>query len=1343
MSRSKRESKLSEGKEPQENSAAASGSTESHATHHGDSSGNTAFADSWFLSRLTFSWVQRVVQLGRRKKLVESKLELGAEENAELCYEQFLSKWTLELAESAKNPKRKPSLLRALWKAFWHRFVLAAICKLLWGVFLLLAAFFFVNSLVSLVQRRDSEKAAGRVLDTMWHGWFYAGFFGLDCILIATMLQQMSSQCSRVGIRIRAAMISAVYNKAVRIEGIEAHVGDVIGLVSGDAYRLYEGCTYFHYLWSGPLEALAIIILLIVLTGYSALIGLGLLLLLVPFQFWLARMMTVLRRKGIAATENRVSVMHEILLAIKMVKFYAWEESFAGKVAEIRDQELKYMKKSACIKSVNLMTVFVIPPLLALSIFSIYVFFVSPSGTLLASVAFTTLSLFNTLRFPLVVLPRAVRTVADAWAASDRLEEFLLRPEMEETVRGKKASIQFKKADIGYLACGAVLKNISLKVPQGSLWAVVGPVGGGKTTLVSALLGEARILSGSLKTGGSVAYVPQNPWVQHGTVRDNILFGLPFDEERYENAVFSCALKPDLAMLPKGDQTEIGERGINVSGGQKQRIALARAVYSGADMFILDTPLSAVDQHTCSHIFNHAIKGAMKGKTVVLVTHQIELLDRCDFMSVIKKGEMRYFGTYDAQVIKREFPGWESHTVQQQQEEGPQKKRDEKTERAVVPDTSEQEAKLKGKARRNAWMVWFKNAGYFASFMALFIAIITQATRIVSDWFIRYWVADGLRPVAEQLGSRTLIPIYAGLVAAFLIFLLTRGLWFYNYALKSSTLLHNKLFSKIVSAPISFFTITPLGPLLNSFSKDQDSVDSGLPDSVHLTMIYALITLTTVVLVCVEIPYYIIVASLLIFGFALMQWYATPAVKTVKSFVQKTNAPIFSHVSETLHGISIVRAFGATPRFLKDNLKIIDRNHRAQFNADHVNLWISFWLDLLAAFLMLATVLFVVGIDSIGAAGGGLAISNSIQTFVFFSMVVRGFSDFNSEVNSVQRIDNYIRKTQTERTDVQIDKLPENWPPAGKIEYKDVVLSYFPGYPPVLNGVNLSIRAGEKIGIVGRTGSGKSTLMMALFRLVELERGSVVIDGTDIGHVGLREFRSRIAIIPQEPVMFKGTIRSNLDPFNQYSDETLWNALDLSGLKKDVESTEGKLEGKVDEGGSNYSLGQKQLFCLARAVLKDSKILVLDEATAAMDLETDGFIQKTIRKVFADRTVLTIAHRLDTIIDSDRILVMNRGRVQEFDTVYNLLSNKNSEFYQLVCEARLDVKKLREMSKDQNDRISLMGEKKKSKKTEKAEKPEKKKPKKSSKVVEVPAEESSESSPSEEPPKKKKSSRKA
>lgn len=717
-----------------------------------------------------------------------------------------------------------------------------------------------------------------------------------------------------------------------------------------------------------------------------------------------------------------------------------------------------------------------------------------------------------------------MRTVADAWAASDRLEEFLLRPEMEEMKRGKKAVIKFKKADIGYLSCGPVLKDITLNIPVGSLWGVVGPVGGGKTTLVSALLGEARILSGSLKTGGSVAYVPQNPWVQHGTVRDNILFGLPYDKKKYENAVFSCALKPDLAMLPKGDLTEIGERGINVSGGQKQRIALARAVYSNADMFILDTPLSAVDQHTCSHIFTYAIKGAMAGKTVVLVTHQIELLDRCDVMSVIKKGQMRYFGKFDAAVIKKEFPGWESHTVSQQQEEGPVKRKEEKFEAALVPDTSDAEERLKGKTKRNAWKVWWKNGGYFASFMALFIAVFTQVIRIVSDWFIRFWVADGLKPAAERIGTTTLIPIYAGLVGAFLIFLLIRGLWFYKYALKSATLLHNKLFSKIVSAPISFFTITPLGPLLNSFSKDQDSVDSGLPDSVHITMVYAMITLTTVVLVCIEIPYYIIVACLLIIAFLAMQWYATPAIRTVKGFIQNTNAPIFSHVSETLHGISIVRSFGATPRFLRDNLKIVDRNHRAQFNADHVNLWISFWLDLVAAMLMLATVLFVVGIDSIGAAGGGLAISNSIQTFVFFSMVVRGFSDFNSEVNAVQRIDNYVRKTQTEKTDV-IEQLPKVWPPAGKIQYNDVVLSYFPGYPPVLNGVSLTIRSGEKIGICGRTGSGKSTLMMALFRLVELERGSVTIDGVDIGKVGLREFRSRLAIIPQEPVMFRGTIR--------------------------------------------------------------------------------------------------------------------------------------------------------------------------------------------------------------------------
>jgi len=544
-----------------------------------------------------------------------------------------------------------------------------------------------------------------------------------------------------------------------------------------------------------------------------------------------------------------------------------------------------------------------------------------------------------------------------------------------------------------------------------------------------------------------------------------------------------------------------------------------------------------------------------------------------------------------------------------------------------------------------------------------------QASRIISDKWISWWSSGKFGvPQMEDLW------IYSILISIFIVAVVFRGLVYYFMVLNMTSRLHNRMFKKVLRAPMFFFNETPVGKILNCFSKDQDCADEGLADTIHVTLIYLMILLTSVIIVCTVLPYYTVVLALLISSFFIMYFLYSSTAQYLKDLSGSTNASLFSHLNESLTGLAVIRAFEKEKAFENRTIERIDANHKAVFNGEMLQLWLSFRLDFVSSILVFITAIFaVVERTSISPSAFGLAISNSFQQLVFFTWVVRGFAEINSQISCIERINLYARKTPVEAAaHIKETEPPLEWPVHGSVEITDLVLRYSPKLEPVLKGISVKIMGGEKIGVVGRTGSGKTTLLMSIFRLTEPDSGKIVIDGLDICKMGLTDLRKRIAIIPQEPVLFKGTIRSNLDPFNQYSDKELWNAIDCANLKEDIEAMPMKLETPVLENGSNYSLGQKQLFCLARAVLNQSKLLVFDEATAAMDLETDSKIQATIRRVFADRTILTIAHRLDTIIDSDRILVMEAGNIIEFDTPAALLSKPDGAFTKLVDQTGPD-----------------------------------------------------------------------
>jgi ATP-binding cassette subfamily C (CFTR/MRP) protein 1 len=1192
---------------------------------------------------------------------------LSLHDRTEVATNKFQKEWDRQVSGSCC----KPSLFLALLKCFLWDFVLAGLYKLIWSILICLCAFYFVRELTAYVEDVTAPE---------YVGWSLCGGFFASCLVLSFAFQQMSAKSAQVGIRMRGVLLQVVFEKSLRLDLQDLTAGDVVNLATNDCSRLMESCLSFHFLWSGVLESLAIVGLLIYLVGYTGFIALGIMIALLIVQCILGFLIAFLRDKNINITDSRVSMMTEILLAIRLVKLYAWEDFFAKNVKKIRRREVSLMAGGATVKSINYMIVFFIPPLIALCIFGSYV---STVGNLTPTIAFTTLSLFNTLRFPLVVLPKALRGFAEFIAALSRLQSFLMREDMtiyprDETYKG----VLMESASFSYLHTDNLLHDLSFEIAEGKLCGMIGLVGTGKSNLIYSILGQMRLNKGSFKVGGKIGYVPQAPWIQNGTIRDNILFGLPYDEKRYNQTVFSCAMVRDFEIMPNGDMTVLSDRGQNLSGGQKQRIALARAVYSDADFYLLDSPLSAVDMHTGKHIFTHCIKGMMKGKAVLLITHHLELLSECDLVSVMDTGKMKYFGQWSIDCIallQQYFTDWDYSVMEKRKEEeevviiesplATDTMLSKSTEevQAVVQPIVTQEVEEKEKSQRKipfkGHLIWYYENGVIFATVSIAIFALAQVTRIISDYFIRWWTED-----QYGFSQNKYIWIYGVQVAGFFALLLLRGSVFYTMTLRTTTRLHNRMFKKVLRAPMLFFNETPVGSVLSCFSKDQDTADEALPDSIHNTLIYLMILLVSVIVVCVTIPYYTVVLVLLFVSFILFYGLYAAAAQYLKGHIGRTNSAIFAHLNESLTGLPVIRAFQVERRFKHQTIDMIDNNHRALFMSEMLQLWLSFRLDFISSTLVFLTAIFaVVFKGTLEPSAFGLAISVSFQQLVFFTWIVRGFADINSQVACYERINHFTRNTGSEKpARIKATEPPANWPHSGAIEINNLVVRYSPKLDPVLKDVTVSIRGGEKIGVVGRTGSGKSTLLMSLFRLIEPESGNILVDGLDVMKMGLTDLRKSIAIIPQEPVLFKGTIRSNLDPFGQYSDKQLWDALECVNLKVIVDEMDKKLETPILENGSNYSLGQKQLFCLARAVLNQSKLLVFDEATASMDSQTDFEIQTTIRRIFTDRTILTIAHRLDTIIDSSRILVMDAGQVVEFDTPATLLSDPEGSFTKLV-----------------------------------------------------------------------------
>uniref|UniRef100_A0A673LQ85 Canalicular multispecific organic anion transporter 1-like n=1 Tax=Sinocyclocheilus rhinocerous TaxID=307959 RepID=A0A673LQ85_9TELE len=1274
-------------------------------------------ARATFLSRITFNWFNSMVIKGYKRPLVQEDMwDLNEKDSSQAICQGFedimaieLKKARSSLQKKRNKPKTKDGHQNGLAKGvsqdvlvmeetgkkkekkkkkkekkdseseYPNSWLVPTIAKTFKGVLLESAFFKLIQDLLSFASPQLLKLMISFTQDKSsqaWTGYLYAVLLLVVAFLQSVILQQYFQRCFILGMKVRTALMAAVYKKALVVSNDsrkESTAGEIVNLMSADAQRFNDVTNFIHLLWSCPLQiALAIAFLWIEL-GPSVLAGLLVMVLMVPINGWLATKSRGFQMENMKFKDKRMKIVNDILNGIKVLKYYAWESSFEAQVQEIREQELKVMRKFAYLSSVSTFIFSCAPAIVSLATFAVFVS-VSPNNILDAEKAFTSISLFNILRFPLAMLPQLISIMVQTAVSKKRLEKFLSGDDLDTMAIARDDSHS---------------KNsfVSLDIKPGRLVAVVGAVGSGKTSLISALLGELHSLKGRINIKGSVAFVPQQAWIQNATLKDNVLFGSDVNEERYRSVVEGCALGPDLDLLPGRDQTEIGEKGINLSGGQKQRVSLARAVYSSADVYLLDDPLSAVDSHVGKHLFERVIgpKGLLKDKTRILVTHGISFLPYVDEIVVLVNGVVSEVGSYDGlRASKGAFSEFletygkdESSNANESDfeqidmlPEGLEPQADGSPE-DIVSSTLKRENSLRH-SQRHMYLQYLRSMGWCLVTWSFLFYFIQNVAIIGQNLWLSDWTDDSVKYFNTTYPNHirdTRIGVFGalGVAQGFLVFLGT--ILLADGSISASRSLHTSLLSNILKVPMVFFDTTPSGRIVNRFAKDIFTVDEMIPMSFRSWILCLLGVLGTLFVICLATPIFtaVVVPMAVIYYFVQRFYVATS--RQLRRLDSVSRSPIYSHFGETVSGLSVIRAYGHQQRFLKQNEDTIDQNLKSVYPWIVSNRWLAMRLESLGNLVVFFSALFaVISRDSLNSGLVGLSISYALNVTQTLNWLVRMTSELETNIVAVERVREYA-EIKNEAPWITTNRPPDDWPTDGNINFENYKVRYRPELELILHGITCDIQSTEKIGIVGRTGAGKSSLTNCLFRIIEASEGQILVDGIDISTLGLHDLRSRLTIIPQDPVLFSGTLRMNLDPFEKSSDEEIWTVLELAHLKDYVRGLPTGLQHVVSEGGENLSVGQRQLLCLARALLRKSRILILDEATAAVDLETDDLIQNTIRTEFSHCTVLTIAHRLNTILDSSRVMVLDSGKIVEFDSPSVLLNNKQGHFYAMAKDA--------------------------------------------------------------------------
>ncbi|KAF8949213.1 hypothetical protein BGZ47_008992 [Haplosporangium gracile] len=1260
-------------------------------------------------------------------------------------------------------------------------------------------------------------------------------------LTVSFMTAQYFAATSILGLEIRTALIAMIYRKSLKLSTTakqDSTAGEISNHMSVDAERWPLASTLIPMLISVPFQIGIAIWMLYQKLGWSVFVGLGSIGAMLPIHIIMGKYFGTAKAAKLAAMDGRLRLVNEVLAGIKIVKLYNWEESFKEKLSVARGKELKVLRQIGYVFSAMAILFSSTPLIVALVSFSCYATVGGPEftpGEITPQIVFVSTTLFALLSAPISMLSQVLNMTISVWVATTRIQKFLLVEEIDESTveredlagdSDEKSPVVIEIKDGVFAWCKAqpnvetdkekkkrlkaeekkqieaekqalkagkpapprpqspedidrspTLTDINLQITKGSLTAVVGRVGQGKTSLLSAMIGDMYKRQGSVRIRGQVTYAAQQAWILNATLKDNITFGQEFDQKKYDHVIYVSGLLPDIAMLPAGDHTEIGERGINLSGGQKQRVSLARAAYQDADVYLFDDPLSAVDAHVDQHLWENLIgpNGLLKAKTRVLVTHGIHHLEHVDQIVVVKDKRISENGRYeelmetkgaffqliseysinsrrekknhkttkvdssDAISVAEKKDGddkcvdGESTTTRDGQEEDEKEKEDEKDiiAKAIVTKAEEKlvakEKMMEGNVSWNVYKSYLRAASYRNAAFALFLLIAAQGCQIGTNIWLKHWTTIGSD--GHENSPAKFLGVYAALVFTFMMLhMVVTFVVMVMAGIRASRLLHEQLLNSILHLPMSFFDTTPLGRIVNRFSTDIYSTDDTLPFAFMAVLMGLLSVVGSLIVIGSGTPIFLSLVPPLAAIFSMVQVYYIASSRSLKRIDSVSRSPIYQHFSETLTGVSTIRAMNVGPRFILDNADKTNVSANAWFTFIMSNRWLQIRLEALGATIVLGAGLFaVLSRNSLNTSTVGLSITYALSITEELTWAIRSYSDLANQLVSVERIDEYVQKNPEAPSTLPADSdLPENWPQTGHIEFRNYSTRYRQGLELVVKDISFEVQPAEKVGIVGRTGAGKSSLTLALFRIVEAANshwaqashngdedgapatpgaveksttdkkiktvqdqliadekniaelegvdveqvgGSIWIDGVDISTVGLSRLRKNLAIIPQDPTLFAGTVRENLDPFDELEDADLWEALERAHLKDQISALHGGLSFKVSQNGDNFSVGQRSLICLARALLRKTKVLILDEATAAVDVETDELIQKTIRKEFKDRTILTIAHRIKTVMDSDKILVLEKGRVEEFEPPQVLLQRPESHFYKLAEQA--------------------------------------------------------------------------